>query len=297
MQLLRLADVPLNQRDRIFYYSRLRAGAGAVIFVAGATAAIIFGRQTGHWLAYYVAAVAVVCLLLYQKLITARFRPSNWLVRMTDHGLFVQLRSYLNCHFSAEDYTVVFLPYAEIRSATLVDERRELPDPDARRAAVTTSQKRRLLELELAGDSRQLAIALASEQEIMLAKTRIGAQKPSIRYHHFPVQLVAPDKLRIEWSVVPSAHTLLEALTRHTLVRPAQQLTRDLANLNGLSRTEQESRLLQLAQSGDKIGAIALARRLYGYDLVAAKDFVEGLASKPAEGKPSEESENAGRRS
>jgi len=91
MQLLRLADVPLNQRDRFFYYSRLRAGAGAVIFAAIATAALKFGSQTGASLAYYVAAVATVCLLLFQKLVTSRFRPSNWLERVTDHGLFHQV--------------------------------------------------------------------------------------------------------------------------------------------------------------------------------------------------------------
>jgi hypothetical protein len=35
-----------------------------------------------------------------------------------------------------------------------------------------------------------------------------------------------------------------------------------------------------LAETGDKIGAIAMARRLYAYDLTQAKQFVDGLVSK-----------------
>jgi len=33
-------------------------------------------------------------------------------------------------------------------------------------------------------------------------------------------------------------------------------------------------------ESGDMIGAITIARRLYSYDLAAAKQFVEALAHK-----------------
>jgi hypothetical protein len=254
MQLLRLAEVPLSNRDRVYCYSRARALFGMLVLLTTAANLALLSWFKQNWLGYYVAAVILIGLLIYQKTITARFQPSNWLVRMTDHGLYVQFRSYLNRHFPAEDYTVVFLPHAEIRSVKLVNQRRSLPDHETGRPAATTSRKRQLLELELAGDLRQLAIALATEQETVLAKTRIGAEKPSTRYHHFPVELVAPDRLRIEWGVELSVQTILEALTRHTLLRPAEELTQDLVN---------------------------------DYDLTTAKDFVEGLAGKPAQGKHS----------
>jgi ribosomal protein L7/L12 len=76
--------------------------------------------------------------------------------------------------------------------------------------------------------------------------------------------------------------TLLDTLARHTMVRPAVELTNDFYDLEKLSRADQDARLLELAESGDKIGAIALARRLYGYDLAQAKDFIERLISKSA---------------
>jgi hypothetical protein len=39
-------------------------------------------------------------------------------------------------------------------------------------------------------------------------------------------------------------------------------------------------RIAELVESGDMIGAISLARRIYSYDLTAAKQFVETLAHK-----------------
>jgi len=282
MQVMRLADVPVNQRDRVFYYSRARAVLGAMILAAIVIGALLFGWQNGFWLGYYVAAVFAICLLLFKKLVTARFQPSNWLIRMTDDGLFVKFRSYLNNHFSGEDLTVVFLPYSDIRSARLLKERQELADRDDRNRSTTTARTRRLLEIELAADSAEFADALAKERTRVFAKSARGAGRPSTRYQHFPVQLASPSLLRIEWGVVPGAQTILDALTRHTLVQPAVEASKDYVKFEGLSRQEQESRLLELAESGDMIGAIAMARKLYSYDLTRAKQFVEELMQRPS---------------
>jgi hypothetical protein len=86
--------------------------------------------------------------------------------------------------------------------------------------------------------------------------------------------------LQIEWGVVPNGQDFLDALTWHKLVLPTEESSNDFINLEELSRAEQEARLLELAESGDMIGAIAAARKLYSYDLTTAKDFVEGLVGK-----------------
>ncbi|MGH7870766.1 MAG: hypothetical protein ACREQO_00955 [Candidatus Binatia bacterium] len=278
MQLMRLADVPMDPHDRVYYYSRLRAVTGATLLAAVAIAAFVFAWLKGAWPMYYIAAVMALCLLIYQRLIIGRFRSSNWLLRMTEHGLFVKFRSYLNHHFDTQDFTVLFLPYSEMRSARMVKERRERPDREQESA--TTATTRRILELELAGKSTDLAVALAAERERVFGKTPRGAQRISYRYQHFPVRLVSPTFLRVEWGVVPRMQTLLDALTRHTLVHGAGEESKNFANLDQLSKQEQETRLLELAESGDMIGAIAIARRLYSYDLTTAKQFVEGLMSK-----------------
>jgi hypothetical protein len=275
---MHLADVPIDPRNRVYSYSRLRAVIGATILALVAAGAFAFAWVKGAWPLYYVAAVMTFCLLIYQRLILGRFRSSNWLLRTTDDGLFVQFRSYLNHHFDVQDITVVFLPYSEVRSARMVKERQEIPDRDRRSATTTTT--RRILELELAGKNTELAAALAAERERVFGKIRPGRQRISTRYQHFPVRLVSPTLLRIEWGVVPRIQTLLDALTRHTLVQAAGETSKSYANLAPLSKEEQETRLLELAESGDMIGAIALARRLYAYDLTEAKQFVEGLISR-----------------
>jgi hypothetical protein len=276
MQLMRLSDVPLDRRDRVFYYSKFRAVAAATILVAIIVAALVFGWLKNLWLFYYFAAVAAIFLLVFQRLVTARFLSSNWLIRMTDHGLFLKFRSYLNHHFSDHDPTVLFLSYSEIRSARLVKERRELPDPEDGSRSTKTIKTRRLIELELAGDSTELGEALADEHKRVFNKPIHGGGG-KIRYHHLPVRLASATLLMIEWNVVPRVEKFLEALTRHTLVRSVHNSSEGFVDLQSLSPADQESRLRELAEAGDMIGAVAIARQLYSYDLTTAKAYVESL--------------------
>ena len=90
---------------------------------------------------------------------------------MTDDGLFIKFRSYLNYRFSDQDPTVVFIPYSEIGSAKLVKERQAIPDREEGNRRATTTRTRRFIELELAGNSEQLANALASESKRVLRET------------------------------------------------------------------------------------------------------------------------------
>lgn len=278
MQLLRLNDVPVSQRDVVFAYSRVSATSGALLLFLVSAGLIVFARIKGAWPAYVVAAFMILCVLIYQKVIIARFHPANWLVRMTDNGLYVKFRSYLNDHFDAQDFVVLFLLFSELRSARMVKERQEVPDQNPRSRTTTTTK--RILELELAGKTVELAVALGAERERVFGKMPRTNGRMSTRYQHFPVRLASPTLLRIEWGVVPKLQTLLDALTRHTLVSASAEEKKDYTQLENLDRKEQEARLLELAESGDMIGAIAMARKLYSYDLTTAKQFVESLSRK-----------------
>ena len=278
MQLLRLNDVPVSQRDVVFAYSRVSATSGALLLFLVSAGLIVFARIKGAWPAYVVAAFMILCVLIYQKVIIARFHPANWLVRMTDNGLYVKFRSYLNDHFDAQDFVVLFLLFSELRSARMVKERQEVPDQNPRSRPTTTTK--RILELELAGNTVELAVALGAERERVFGKVPRTNGRMSTRYQHFPVRLASPTLLRIEWGVVPKLQTLLDALTRHTLVSASAEEKKDYTQLENLDRKEQEARLLELAESGDMIGAIAMARKLYSYDLTTAKQFVESLSRK-----------------
>ncbi|HEX9264070.1 MAG TPA: hypothetical protein VF977_06850 [Candidatus Binatia bacterium] len=279
MELMRAAEVPSGPQDRNFYYSRFQALGGALMLLAIAVGLTVFARLNGVWPAYFVAVFTVVCLLIYQKVVTARFRPTNWLVRMTDGGLFIKFRSYLNFGFPDQDLTVAFIPYSDIRSARYVKERQELPSQDGQARGAPTVRTRRFIDLELAVNLEPLATALTHETKRVFAKAIDGGANVSTRYQHLPVKGSDPI-LRIEWNVVPSAQVLLDALTRHTLVQPAGKSAKDFTNLETLERKEQEARLLELAESGDIIAAVAMARKLYAYDLTTAKEFIDSLIRK-----------------
>jgi ribosomal protein L7/L12 len=54
----------------------------------------------------------------------------------------------------------------------------------------------------------------------------------------------------------------------------------DVTLVRELGRAQQEERLLELAQAGQKIAAIKIARELYGYDLAQGRAFVADLLGK-----------------
>jgi hypothetical protein len=276
MQLLRAHELPIEHTSLVARYSPIRAIVG--VMAAGVAAAgLLTAGVRGFGIGYYLAAVVVAGLLLARRPILARFRTSNWLARVSGRGLYLQLRSHLNYHFPVGNRTVVFIPYTEIRSARAVRERRTVPDPESRTALSGLTQTRWLIVLELAGDSKTLAQALRDEV------SRAAPREPRFygwtgtKYQHYPVTLPAPQRVEIEWRVTPSAESFLEALRDRVTVEATEDRATSYLRLETLSRAEQETKLLELAATGQTMAAIKLARLLYGYDLVEAKEFVAGL--------------------
>jgi hypothetical protein len=267
MQLMPLAKVPIRKSDLVFRNSPARALFVAFCIIIASVALVWLGSG----LAYYVAGLLVLSLLVMHKFILARFRPSNWLARMNDEGLYLQYRSFLNHHFPENDPTVVFLPYAEIRCARLVDERSVIPyrDLDQPLAEKSTERRRRLVELDLAGDASALEKALAGERANRPANATL--------YKDYPMRTASSTCIQVKWSVVPGADEFLDELGQYTSIAPATQKSNDYVDLEGQSREEQEKRLLELVGAGQTIDAVYIARKLYSYDLSQAKAFVENL--------------------
>jgi len=278
MRLLRLADVGSTPSDRVFFYSRIRA----LLFgftVLGAAGWILFYSTSRAWKpGYYIAAAVLLFLELIRRFVTARFRPSNWLVRMNDLGLFIQFRSYLNYHLPAEDLTVVFIGYEEIRSARLVRERVSALDNQGG----TSTQTVRYVELELAGDIAPLTRALQSEltEKAPIEKRWYG--RSSTLYEDHPVRMVSPPFLQIRWQIVPRTQKFLDALRPYTTIADPVFLSRDFAHLESLSREEQQQRLREMAERGETVTAMYTARKLYGCGLAEAKQMVNGIADTQA---------------
>jgi len=281
MRVLRLQEVEIRRNDKVFRHSRLRA---LIFWLAGfgATTACFFQAYAHKWPpGYYFGPLLLLFLLLTLRFVTARFHPSNWLVRMNETGIYVQYRSYLNYEFPAEDPSVVFLSLGEIVSARLIKERLETPDPA--KANGTQTQFLRYVELELSGDSALLADALQAERGESAPMQKHWYGSSSTLYRDYPVTLTTPPTLlRIHWDVVSGSGDFLEALRPYTVIADTVSVKQDFTQLKSLSREEQLKKLRELAARGQQIAAVYAARKLYGGSLGEAKQMVDALVKDKA---------------
>jgi hypothetical protein len=276
IRLMRAIEVPATPRDQVFRSSRLHAVLFVLFCISLCAAMIRFAWPTQR-LAYSISAVIVVLLLLMHGYFTTRFHRSNWLVRAGDEGLFIHFRSYLNEHLSAEDPTVVYLPYQDIRSARLVTEHTKTRGTDG----AMESQSRRYVELELAIDPAPLAVALAVECARPGVWEKRWYGRSASLYQDYPVLMQSPPFLRIEWKAAPRASAFLDVLRPRVEVAPPVVVSEDFADLQGLTREQQQKRIHDLDQRGQTIAAVYLASRLYALDLTRATEFVKGLRGAP----------------
>lgn len=272
MQLMREIDVPHTQRDLVFRASRLYAVLFVIVCLWVCALMILRGWPHPR-IAYIVTACIVFFLLLGHRFVSARFHPSNWLVRVGDEGLFIHFRSYLNEGLDPNDATVIFLAFQEIRSARLVHEHLETKDAQNR----TQTQFLKWIELELAIDPAAIVDALGTERGRPAPSEKRWYGKSSTLYLDYPVLMQTPPFLRIAWRVVPTASDLLELLRPPIEIAPEVTIKQDFIRLDSLPPEDQRKRLRELSHRGQTFAAIYLARHLYGYDLTQATNLVKEL--------------------
>jgi len=278
MRLLRLQDVEIGPNDRVFRHSRILGLILWLVEIAGMLASFYYAYTAKFVIGYFFGVLLLLFVLGTKGYVTARFHPSNWLVRMNETGFYVQYRSYLNYELPPDDPSVVFFSFGEIASAHLLKERVEVPDPA--KPGQTNTQFLRYVELEISGNTAPLVSALSNElgESDPMKKHWYGGSSSTL-YQDFPVTMTAPPFLRIRWNVFPGAKAFLEALRPYAVISETVSLTHDFAHIQSLSRDAQQEQLRELAARGQTVNAIYTARRLYGCSLEEAKEMVDGLRS------------------
>ncbi len=276
MRLLRLQEVEIGPNDRVFRHSRTLGLILWLVEIAGMLVSFYYAYTAKFVIGYFFGVLLLLFVLGTKGYVTARFHPSNWLVRMNDSGIYVQYRSYLNYRPPPDDPSVVFSPFGEIVSAHLLKERVEVPDPA--KPGQTSTQFLRYVELEIPGNTAPLVGALSNERgESAPMKKRWYGGSSSTLYQDYPVTMTAPPFLRIRWDVFPGAKAFLEALRPYAAISETVSLTHDFAHLQSLSRDAQQEQLRELAARGQTVNAIYTARKLYGCSLEEAKEMVDSL--------------------
>lgn len=277
MHLLRASEVKSESGGSVFRYSRLNATLLTLLLLVFAATCLLFGyRQPAgvtRYVSYYIGAAFLLGLFFLRGSITARFRAGNWLAWVVPAGVFIKFRSYLNYALPDADETVVFIPYQEIRSAGLLSERWTAIDSQGHHTTGIT----RYAELDVSTNLNALAAALSAERRKPALKRKRWYGTTSSLYHHYPVRVVLPSLIQVQWSATPGRRTFLKTLSPFVQIAPPVHLSKDFSRLTTQTPEQQQQHLRELDAAGQTLLAISTARRLYGYDLAAAKAFVESL--------------------
>ncbi len=274
IQIMHTADVPQTPRDRVYKASRLHAGI-VVLGILGICGFMVYNRWPTPRLSYWISGIIVLLLYVLRGLVTSRFHPSNWLVRLGDEGIFIHLRSYLNeKYLSPEDPTVAFVGFGDIRSARLVRECVETRDAQNR----TQRQYVHWVEFDLAADPAPLADAIDAEYGRPGIEVKHWYGTSSSLFRDYPAMMQNRNIVRVHWNAVPRASSFLATISQRVAIAEPVKMSEDFTNLQNLPREQQDERLRRLARRGQTNAAVYMARRLHSSDLTSAVKYVRALS-------------------
>jgi hypothetical protein len=211
-----------------------------------------------------VALIWWVCLAALRSLVHASFLSSNWLVKTTRDGFYLQLRSYQNHHFLLDGPTVVFFSFGEVARTRRVTESFEAGSSGDR-----SRRHRRWLELQLVNvDTAPLEAWLAAERARPAPRTRTLGVKSSVRFGHVPVLVPRAGVVYVDWL----GRGLLDALAEHV----ATVEDADVA-LDASEQRTFETRIGELVARGETIAAVGLARDERNLSLTEAHSLIRSV--------------------
>jgi hypothetical protein len=246
---------------------------GLVLCVCFVGLAVIVWQRGFPWFAWGpCVALAALFVPLVLADAAAKFRATNWLLRLGSDALRIHLRSYRNRGLPPAA-TVAHLPYRDIRSA-----RRHIETwstPSDRSSVIVTQWKEESLELLVApDDAREIAEALRQE------RGRRGGIKDTSQ----PVTVPARGVVRIAWrghgnDVVPALDRVLAELRDR--VHVTEPTRTDRGNCYELSDADLDALIAQLVRSGDDMAATELLIRRRNCSATEAHKRVRQQAGMP----------------
>lgn len=285
VRFLRLRDVPGGPKDLICREDAgnalLWAGLWLVIFALGIILPIAYAdmprfgwNETGLlcWALFWVGLLA----LLQVRRALASLKNSNWLLKGRPDGLYVKYRSFLNHRHPQDDQAVAFIPRRNIAWIRAFDEEAQKPVSSDSDRVTEVSEKRSFLDIRL----KHTRLAEFQER-LKFERHRFSKGTTGGHHNHFPVRIIEPDVVRIDWDDARGhIHPILEdtiGKLRKMAYAIAPRIARLQQGLFDMPAKEQEDRLIDLIERGDDIGAVMAAKNLYDFDTTEAKAFIDRL--------------------
>lgn len=274
--------------DTVFRYPVLPDAIALLVFALIGSSCTWFGSSGGintkflgsrlmfpPFIAYMMAGTSFFLLLFATISIRKKLSAANWLVCVKNDCLIIKFRSLMNDHFPDSDPVIVMIPFCEINWVRVCKEVRTTWN--LKGGKVKT--KLNYLELKVKSSVNMSDMRENTHAELIRKAPvkKTGFVKSRTKTQHVPIQIKEPDMIRIEWSVKPGIKKALQLLSFYISIDLPIEVENDFTSLRKLSKTEQETKIVELAESGQTINAIKEARRLYGLDLNEAKRFIADL--------------------
>ncbi len=253
--------------------SPLRGAVGGLFACAFLVGMVLLLRHRGAPRLMWVgcALLAGVCVPIFLRGVLAKFRSTNWLLRVGPDGLWINLRP-LQPRPAAGVATAIHLGYGEIARVHRHIDTWTTPTGGGG-STQSTHWKLESLDLHLAsGDARSLLPALVESRAS-------GKGLPT------SVTLLAPGVIRIAWrghglghDVVPGLGRVLAEMGQRLVV--ADTTRTDRPDWRQLSDAELDELIEQLVRSGDPLEAADLLIRRRGCSATEAHVLVTALSSR-----------------
>ncbi|MEX2091496.1 MAG: hypothetical protein WD971_02405 [Pirellulales bacterium] len=279
MQLHTPDQVPSMLQGRVCRQSRFVWVCGALAMLAllaALPAFLVWQARPSMWISFPVLSFASLMAMWLSGVVVKAFRSTNWLLRISPDGLWINLRSYLNSDF-APAATVLHVPYQEIESVGEYKVKRSECTSDG-----TTAWTDHYLDIRLVDPApTELAAEIAEERSRVVPGSHLGGLVTSrSRNNHVPVSMPTDRVLRLAWRgrydfIVPSlAKTLRELAAECTVEEPS---IKDVADVKSLTSDDVDRLIIESVETGDTMGAVKLLREHRGFSLTDAKKFVDEL--------------------
>jgi hypothetical protein len=273
---------PFSTEYRYRIWTTLVAFLVCVAIVIASVFGALSARAEGAWIGVFILGWIAFWFLFFAWMLSmvlrARLRPTNWLVRTQSAGVLIKFRTPLNYHFEPETLAAVHLDYSDIEFARAHRVRQEVPGSTP---SDNTTKFMKYAEFKLRDERllKDLDARLAAERT-RKGPVEGGLIKRRSKSGHYPVHISSDGFVRIEWYVTPSLKKFMADISGYVAVRDAVGSGKDFRNLQDVSVAEQESALIELIASGDRMAALSAVKQLYGYKTTRAVQFVNELEGK-----------------
>jgi hypothetical protein len=254
MRLVPHDTVPTENVQHEFRNQSWRGLALATLVMVGIAAYTAIPKQGASDPA--VVGATVVIALFFSLLLLLRWnlcrRPQNWLLRKTDHGVYINLRSFVNYHLSKESHQALYVPNEDIAAVCKANEERELPY----RHGYTKDRYSYIdLYLKRGVDLEPVRRAVREERRREAAAGVLKKRKQ----HDYPVRVLDPPGIRLVWDwIKPDEGRAIDVLAESYDAAP--DLIVESKLWGNMSDDEKEALIEELWEIGHVDDAVRLVR-------------------------------------